>query len=265
MTEDDLFKGSAKSFTNEDELTALSDLLSTGVKGVQKELIYFQELQGENGVDVAEVLASTLERLAKLNPSNALYAAVDEAKITDATVMAVMRNNNRDLTGGVKGLSIDCTRGDWLADWFEKNTNYYVKRVKFSRPSKSLMYSNLQVVIADKSTKIPKWKDGKEWVSEEYKHFFEQMIHLEKENIGDMLVVHHPKGNCNASDHNYDECVYHDDYPDAWMMVEDLYVELNGVPERKKKPKIPTVPNAVVKMLDAPMRGKKRYGSAGFE
>jgi hypothetical protein len=34
------------------------------------------------------------------------------------------------------------------------------------------------------------------------------------------------------------------------MMVEDLYVELNGVPARKVKPKIPTVPNAIDKLLN---------------
>lgn len=253
MTEDDLFKGSLKNFTNEDELAQLVDIKR------DKELIYFSEMQGQNGVDVAEVLNGEMDRLVRENRGRGLYAAIDEAKITDATVMIVMRDNRQDLTGGIKGVSIDTTRGDWLADWFEKNTNKYIKRVKFSRPSKSLMYSNLQIVIADKTTSIPQCKQGKEWVSDEYKHFFEQMIHLEKEIIGNMLVVHHPKGTCNTADHNYDECPYHDDYPDTWMMVEDLYVDRNGVPKRKDRPVIVTEPNAISFRLDKPFQNKGAY------
>lgn len=259
MTEDDLFKGSAKNFTSEQELVELID------SKADKEIVFFEELQHENGVDVAEILAADLERLARLNPGKALYAAIDEAKDIDATVMTVLRDNRRDLKGGVKGLSIDTTRGDWLADWFEKNTNYYVVRKRFSRATKSLMYANLQIVILDKATRIPAWKEGKEWVSEEYKHFFNQMTVLQKETIGEFLVVGHPKGSCKGSDHNYDECDHHDDYPDSWAMAEDLYVELNGVPTRKAKPKIPTVPNAITTLLDKPMQARKKYGSAGFE
>jgi hypothetical protein len=259
MTEDDLFKGSAKQFVTEKELEALTDLATP-----DREIIYFTEMQHTNGMDVAEILSGDLERLVRENQGHALYAAVDEAKDIDATVMIVMRDNRRDLRGGVKGIEIDTTRGDWLADWFEKNTNHYVKRVKFSRPSKSLMYSNLLIVIKDKLTKIPICKVGKEWVSDEYKHFWEQMMNLEKETIGEMLVVHHPNGKCNSSDHNYDECPYHDDYPDTWMMVEDLYVELNGVPLRKVKPKVPTVLNAVEKLLNkGTIYDKNRYQGGG--
>lgn len=260
MTEDDLFKGSLKSFTDEAELLELTE------SRTDKELIFFLEMQHENGVDVAETIASTLDQLVKLNPGKALYAAIDEAKDIDATVLAVLRDNRSDLSGGVKGIEIDTTRGDWLADWFEKNTNFYVKRQRFSRATKSLMYSNLMIVIKDKATKVPKWKDGKEWVTSEYKHFFNQMVALQKQTIGEMLVVAHPKGNCKSGgDHNYDECDYHDDYPDTWAMVEDMYVELNGVPVRKKKPTIPTVPNAIVKLLDKPMMARRKYGSGGFE
>lgn len=258
MTEDDLFKGSLKNFTNEAELLELVD-----ATGADKELLpQWVELQGTNGVDVAEILNGQLEALARAHAGYALYVGIDEAKDIDATVATVLKSTNRDLTGGVKGISIDTTRGDWLADWFERNTRFYIKRTKFSRPSKSLMYSNLQIVIADKRTMIPEWKDGKEWVSDEAKHFFEQMISLEKETIGNMLVVHHPKGSCKSGDHNYDECPYHDDYADSWMLAEDVYVDLNGVPERKVKPKIPTIPNAITKLLDRPMNGRRAYGSS---
>lgn len=259
MSEDDLFKGSAKNFTSEAELEELID------NKADKEICYFSEMQGQNGVDVAETIQSELQRLEKANPGHALYVGLDEAKITDATITTVLMDRRRDLTGGVKIIAIDTTRGDWLADWFEKNTNWFVKRVKFSRPSKSLMYSNLQIVIADKATSLPEWKPGGEWISDEWKHFVEQMLHLEKEWIGNMLVVHHPKGSCNTSDHNYDECPYHDDYPDSWMLAEDAYVEMNGVPKRKVKPKIPTVPNAISRLLDSPMRARKAYGTDGYE
>lgn len=260
MSEEDLFKGSARNFTTEAELEQLID-----AKGADKEIVYFLEMQGQNGVDVAETVKGELERLVRAHPANALYAALDEAKVIDATTLTVLKDKRRDLTGGIKGLAIDTTRGDWLAEWFETNTGWYVKRVKFSRPSKSLMYSNLQVVITDRATSVPEWMNGKEWISDEWKHWYEQMVHLEKEIIGNMLVVHHPKGSCNSSDHNYDECPYHDDYPDSWAMAEDLYVDLNGIPARKKKPTIPTIPNAVSRLLDSPMRAKRAYGGDQFE
>lgn len=255
MTEDDLFKGSAKQFTTEASLTKMLDHPTA-----DKEICYMFEIQHENGVNVAEIIAGELDRLTRKHAGFALYAALDEAKDIDATCLIVLRDRRREHRGGVKGIEIDTTRGDWLADWFEKNTNHYVKRVKFSRPSKSLMYSNLQIVIDDELTSLASWKQEKEWTSTENKHFFEQMVNLEKEIIGDMLVVHHPKGTCNRNDHNYDECPYHDDYPDTWMMAEDLYVDLNGVPERKKKPTIQTIPNALQKLLDkGTIHDKQRF------
>lgn len=247
MSEDDLFKGSARSFTSPDELEALLD-----VKTADKDIIYFAEFQGQNGIDVAEIITSELERLARDHTGYALYAGLDEAKDIDATVLCVLRGRKRVVgKGGVVGLEIDVTRGDFLADWFERNTNYYVKKVKFSRPAKSLMYSNLQIVIADKLTQLPPWKEASgEWVSDEMEHFYNQMIMLEKEIIGNMLVVGHPKGSPDPKNHNYGESPYHDDYPDAWMMAEDVYVEINGVPRRKKPPEVPTVPNKVQELLD---------------
>lgn len=258
MTEDDLFKGSLKNFTNEEELMSL-----IGINGADKELLpQWTELQGANSVHAAEILNGQLEYLAKIHAGYDLYVGIDEAKDIDATIQTVLKRKERSLTGGIKGISIDTTRGDWLADWFETNTRFYIKRTKFSRPSKSNMYANLQVVIADKRTELPMWKIGKEWVSDEAKHFFNQMTALEKETIGTMLVVHHPKGSCKSGDHNYDECPYHDDYADSWMLAEDVYVDLNGVPERKIKPRVPTVPNAITKLLDRPMNGRRMYGTS---
>ena len=90
------------------------------------------------------------------------------------------------------------------------------------------------------------------------------MIYLEKEIIGNMLVVHHPEGACNRNDHNYDECVYHDDYPDSWMMAEDAYFEINGAPVKKKPVKTPTVPNMVDDLLNkGTVRDPKRNSGRG--
>lgn len=263
QTEDDLFKGSARSFTSEDQLTKLIDHPTA-----DKDFVYAAEFQHQNGMDVAEIMAHDLEKLVRAHEGRSLYVGIDEAKDIDATVMFVLRDRRRALKGGVKGVEIDTTRGDWLADWFERNTNYYVKRVKFSRPSKSLMYSNLQIVIEDELTSLSEWKtpDG-QFVSKEMEHFFNQMITLEKEIIGGMLVVRHPNGSCNGNSHNYDECAYHDDYPDAWMMAEDIYVDINGVPQRKKKPEVLSVPNLIRGILDKgtvhdPRRNRGRYESS---
>lgn len=278
MTEEDLFKGSAKSFVTEDQMKQLIE-----EERADKDLIYLSEFQGQNGIDVAEIMDSELKRLEADSIGYALYVGIDEAKDIDATTLLVLKAKRRSIgKGGVACIVIDTTRGDWLADWFERNTNWFVKKVKFSRPSKSLMYSNLQIVIQDRLTSLPVCKVEREidpgnpnavhedeWTSPEHKHFWTQMLNLEKEIIGNMLVVHHPAGECNKNDHNYDECVNHDDYPDSWMLAEDGYFEINGAPKKKDPPKVPTVPNAVQKLLDKGSlrdryRGRGR-GDTSFE
>lgn len=278
MTEDDLFKGSAKAFVTEESLKAM-----IGEERADKELIYLSEFQGQNGIDVAEIIESELRRLADQYIGYSLYVGIDEAKDIDATTLIALKAKNRSLgKGGVACIVIDTTRGDWLADWFERNTSWYVKKVKFSRPSKSLMYSNLQIVIQDKLTDLPACKIEREidpenpnavhedeWISPEHKHFWTQMLNLEKEIVGNMLVVHHPAGECNRNDHDYDECPNHDDYPDSWMLAEDGYFEINGAPKKKEIPKIPTVPNKVKELLEkGTLRDRyrgRRQGDSSYE
>lgn len=268
MTVDDLFKGGSKSFTTEGDLKKLVD-----APNADKDIVYFAEYHGENYIDVGDMILSELKRLERMHEGYYLYAAIDEAKESDATVLCVLRGRKRALNerrGGVMGLGIDCTRGDFLADWFERNAKWYIIRIKFSRPSKSAMYSNLQVVIADQLTQIPEWKtENNEWTADETKHFFNQMIWLEKEYLGNMLVVHHPDGHCAVTGHNYDECMYHDDHPDAWVMAEDVYAEINGAPVRKKAPEVPSVPNMVQGLLDkGTSRDRSRNlgrGNSSFE
>lgn len=260
MTEEDLFKGSAKNFTSE---AALNELIAADT--AQKELTFLFELRGDNYIDQAEIIKAQLESLERIHQGHALYVGLDTAKAIDATVITVVRDKRRDLHGGVKCISIDVTNGDFMADWFEKNTSWFIDKVKFSRSSKSGMFTDLQVVLAHKLTTLPPVMVDGEWVSDESKHFFEQMMHLEKEHIGLLLVVHHPTGSCNSDNHNYDECVYHDDYPDSWCLAEHAYIVINGVPAVAKKPEALTVPNAVQGLLNRPFRDRRRYGSNGYE
>ncbi len=131
---------------------------------------------------------------------------------------------------GLKVVAIDSTGiGDFMPDWFEKNTRWYVHRVHFSRPQKDIMYKNLRVVIEDKLTSIPQLTDGKGYTSIEAEHFYSEMMDLQKEIVGRMLVVHHPNGE-----------TYHDDYPDSWALAEMGYVAINGVPVTRKPERVET-------------------------
>lgn len=259
-TEDDLFKGSANSFTNESDLESLINL-----KTSNRELIYWLELPGINYIDQCEILANMLETLEREHQGHALYAGIDVAKDRDASVLWVMKDRRRDLTGGVKGIAIDSTgAGDFMPDWFTRNTRWYIVEVKFSRSSKDIMYKNLQVVIAEGLTSLPilKLQNG-QFVSKESEHFWKQMIELEKETIGNLLVVSHPPDS-NKHD-EYGEGA-HDDYPDAWTLAEHVYVLLNGREARKKAPTIPTVPHAVDNLLSNSMRNRRGSGAnSSFE
>jgi hypothetical protein len=261
MTEDDLFKGGTKSFTTEDSLMAMVGI------GAHKEIAFKMDLSGENYIDQAETIKTQLEMLSKSNRGHALYAGLDTAKITDRTTLLVLRDTRVDLNGGgVKALAIDTTNGDFMADWFERNTNFYVVKVKFSRPSKSLMYTNLQIVIKQKLTCLPLPKDQEgQWVSDEEARFWAQMLSLEKELKGNLLVVAHPEGSCKASDHDYDDCAYHDDYPDSWMLAEHAYFDINGVPKVLAKPEVPTVPNAIENLLQKAQKAGSTYRTGGYE
>lgn len=254
-SEDDLFKGSAKNFVTENDLHAL-----IGSKA-DKELVFWMDLFGDNYIDQCETLVHQIKALERAHTGHSLYLGLDTAKITDGTVLTALKDKRRDLRGGVKAISIDVTNGDFVADWFERNTNYYVIKVKFSRPSKSLMFTNLQVVIANRMTTLPVFKVNDEYVSEEAARFETQTLGLEKQLKGDLLVVSHPEGSCDRGNHEYDECPYHDDYPDSWMLAEQAYVEINGAPKMDKKPELQTVENAVANLLKNPMHGIQKYGS----
>lgn len=252
-TEDDLFKGSKRTFTSDEALEALIE-----VESAKKEIVFWMQLEGTNYIDQAEMLHTTLETLEKEHAGHSLYVGIDVAKTRDATVLTVVRDKRRDLKGGIKCVTIDATGiGDYLPDWFENNSRFYVLKVKFSRPSKDVMYKNLQTVIAKKLTALPVLKQGGEAVSEEAKEFRRQMLELEKEQIGYMLVVHHPKDD---EDHDTYADGFHDDYPDSWTLAEHGYIHINGMPKLEKPTKPATVENAVESLLNkGTKRDKVRY------
>jgi hypothetical protein len=115
----------------------------------------------------------------------------------------------------VVALAIDSTgQGDFMPDMFESHTEFTdensgLYRLKFSAPSKDIIYKNLKVVIQESLTTLPKL-DTKQGVK-----FKQQMLDLQQEYKGNLLSVHHPT---NASDVKEEDL--HDDFPDSWALAE---------------------------------------------
>lgn len=234
MTEDDLFASSLLSYVSEEKLKILQEYA-----GAKRELIYWLVLTGTNYIDQCEILNSALEQVAKKNPKNALYAGIDVAKQHDKTVLTILKDKAPSLNGGIKCLAIDATgAGDFMPDWFERNSRFYLERVKFSRMTKDIMYTNLTAVIEKKLTALPLLVDGGEYTSDEAKMFFNEMVELQKKIIGEMIVVSHPNGDDS-----------HDDFPDSWALAEHAYAVIMGVDKRVKPLPSMTLPNALEKML----------------
>lgn len=235
MSEEDLFSSSQSSFISEEELTALIEN-----ENAKREIVLWVSMKGTNYMDQCEILSAALESVEKRHPRNALYAGIDIAKQHDRTVLTVVKDRAFALKPGVKCVAIDSTgQGDFMPDWFENNTRFYLLRAKFSRQFKDIMYTNLTVVIKKAQTALPMMMDGREYTSEEAKLFWNEMIELEKKIMGEMIVVSHPNGE-----------EYHDDFPDSWGLAEHGYAHINGV-EIKAKPEGPiNLPSALEKMLN---------------
>lgn len=218
-TVEEAFLSSTLSFTNEKELLGL-----VGIKA-DKRLALHLQMQGVNYIDQCETIKDFLLSFERSNPNRKIYAGLDSAKDVDRTVLTILISNELSTQGGIRGIAIDSTgQGDFVPDWFEKNSKWYIHRVKFSRPTKSILYKNLRVIIQDKLTALPDFKIDKGFISEEWENFFTEMIDLQKQIIGEMLVVAHPAGN------------YHDDFPDSWALAEFLFITLNGVPSGQRPP-----------------------------
>jgi hypothetical protein len=204
-------------------------------------------LTGTNYIDQCEILNSALESVVKKYPRHSLYAGIDIAKQHDKTVLTILKDRNPSVTGGMKCVSIDSTgAGDFMPDWFERNSRFYLERVKFSRMSKDIMYSNLNAVIKGQLTAIPQIIEGGEYVSDEAKFFWNEMIELQKKIVGEIIVVSHPNG---------DDA--HDDFADSWVLAEHAFSVINGIDKRAKPTPSHTLPNAIEKLLV----NKNRNGS----
>ena len=206
---------------------ALSQLVGADVK---KKLYGWVELGGVNYIEQAEILKHYLMNLETDMPHDNFYAGIDVAKVKDKTVLTVLREEFSGLhRGGVQAIAIDSTGiGDFLPDWFEQNTRWYVIPVKITATQNDLMYRTLQAVIANRGT-------GIEIDSPEGKEFFEQMISLKMERKGGLMKVEAPENR-------------HDDYADSWALAELAYVDINGLPISKERPRSVSVIN---ELLDA--------------
>lgn len=254
-TIEEAFLSKHLTFTNPTELAALC-----GIENADKELVTQVEIGGTNYIDQCETFKDFVIGWERMHPNRALYLGLDSAKNIDKSVLTVLQGRDLTPTGGVKILACDATgQGDFIPDWFEKNTKWYIHRVKFSRPTKSVGYKNLMVVIKKKLTALPLFMlSATEFITDEWKNFYTQMTGLQKEIIGDMLVVAHPPGQCNPTNHDYENCPHHDDHPDSWMLAELGFVVINGVPEGQRPPaETSNYGSAVRRLLD---KGKGRSG-----
>jgi len=259
--EEEAFLSSGMAFTNSDQILALCDVKA------DKSLELMLELGGVNYIDICETIKDFAVTFEKTHPNRRIYLGLDTAKHVDRTVLTILMEKDLSARGGIQGIAIDSTgQGDFIPDWFERNTRWFIHRYKFSRPSKSIMYKNLQVIIQDKRTALPKFKEGNIFSAEEWKHFYNQMLNLTKEIIGSMLVVEHPAGQCQSTGHNYDNCIHHDDYPDSWALAEILYVTLNGMPLGQRPPEEKgNFDSAVRRLLSTKFNQNNNAGIENFD
>ena len=235
MSESDLFASSMLSFCTEDDLKKL--ILNENSK---REIVFWAYLTGTNYIEQCEILLSSIESVIKKYPRNSLYGGIDVAKQKDKTVLIILKDRAVSMNGGLKCLSIDSTGiGDFMPDWFERNSRFYLERVKFSRMTKDIMYTNLTSVIKAQLTSIPMLIENGEFVSEEAKMFWNEMIELQKKIVGEMIVVSHS---------NSDDA--HDDFPDAWTLAEHSFSVINGVDKKNKPEPTYTLPNAIENLLN---------------
>lgn len=242
-TIDEAFLSSNLAFTTSEELFSMIGVNS------DKELIGFLEMGGVNYIDQCELIRDYLLTLVKMSPNREFYVGIDSAKDVDKTVVTVLKRKDLVAQGGVRCLAIDATgAGDFMPDWFEKNSKWYIHRVKFSRQTKSVMYKHLRVVIQDTRTALPPFMVGKEFLSEEWEKWYREMLDLQKQIIGQLLVVEHPAGD------------YHDDYPDSWTLAETGYVIVNGVPTGQRPPDEPSGFDEGVRKMLSNKGGEKGRG-----
>lgn len=213
-TPEEAFLSSGSSFTTVDKLKAM-----VGCTDNIKKLYSFLELKGTDYITQCEIIRDFIEQLSIQNPTKSFYIGIDVGKQNDSTVVTAIQEKIFSPTASIKCIAIDATGvGDFMPDWFENNSRWYVLRIKFSAQQKDALYKNLMTVIEKKYTELPDMQ------TEEYEKFFKQMLDLQVERKGELLYVHHPEGN------------YFDDYPDSWSLAETAYIHINGLPKQPSKP-----------------------------
>jgi hypothetical protein len=168
------------------------------------------------GIDTAKNPDSTVVTVLRYNPElkkkellNWMELRGDNYQDQFDTILAFLKLYN------VVALAIDSTgQGDFMPDMFEAHTQWTneksgLYRIKFSAPSKDMMYKNLKVTIKELLTTLPKLDTKGE-------KFRQQMLDLQQEYKGQTLSVHHP-----------DDPNAHDDYPDSWALAEWAYAKWN--------------------------------------
>lgn len=225
---EEAFLASASNFTTSDQVRKL-----VGFTNNNKRLIGWLELGGLNYIEQAEIIKAYLLGLEKEYARNYLYVGIDVAKNPDKTIVTVLADRDTTLSNDgarVKCIAIDSTGiGDYMPDWFERNSRWYIHRVKFSAQQKDALYKNLLQVLTNLNTELPSLD------TDEGKQFVKELVDLQSERRGDIISVHHPEGN------------YHDDYPDSWALAEWAFTFINGMPKTREIPQAPV--NKIAQLL----------------
>jgi len=249
-TADEAFQAATQNFTKEEEMAQL--ILNDESP---KELVDWLTFAGTNYIRQCELIKDWLENLELAATHYNLYVGIDGAKSMDETIVTVLKLRQGFQRGGIQHICIDSTgAGDFMPDWFDLNTRWQVTGVKFTSVMKDILYRNLQVVIAGKLTSLPQIKiEEQAFVSDTTKNFWEQMLFLQKETIGRLLVVHHPGASAGRkreeSKKDWDNAD-HDDYPDSWVLAENAYVVVHGLPAKEDTKQVPIRQSRVANLLN---------------
>ena len=214
-TPDDALVSRVTSFTNREQIDELCTAQAN------KRILGWLELRDTNYISQAEIIKYTLEQLELNHPDKDFYVGVDVAKSNDSTVVTLLYTKTSfGGMNGIKCVTVDATgAGDFLPDWFEQNTRWYINRVKLTAVQNDIMYKLLRQTIQGKLTALPELNIA------EGRIFLKQMLELRVEltGKGDLISVHATNGEN-----------YHDDFPDSWALAELGYSQLKGMPEAQK-------------------------------
>ncbi len=234
-TAEEAFQSTSQNFTDENSLELLVDNEKS-----PKELVDWLPFSGTNYIQQCELIKDWLLTMELEARHYNLYVGIDAAKAKDETIVTVLKFRQGFQKGGIQHICIDSTgAGDFMPDWFDLNTRWPVSGIKFTSVMKDILYKNLQAVIKNKGTALPQIKvEEQVFISETHRGFWEQMLYLQKEIVGRLLVVHHPVGE-----------EYHDDYPDSWVLAEHAFVTVHGLPAKADQEVAPPNQSRIANLL----------------